>query len=168
MDARRIAAELLCFCSSGLVSASLWLSVARQVQASAAGRLRPTVAVSGRSTLACVDAVQLLLQAKPARLQRGFAFGLNLEGMLGMRTDCVDSVGQTAGCLDVVVLDQNAVAEIKDMIMRTADSHRVFLQHSEAWPSFAGIGDSSGVRAERHHVLTVVCGVEWTGWTGCL
>ena len=40
----------------------------------------------------------------------------------------------------MVVLDENTVVQIKDMVVCTAHSHGIFLNHAYSRPALAGVG----------------------------
>ena len=57
-----------------------------------------------------------------------------------------------AGRLDVVVLDQDAVAQVENVIVRATDANRILLQHPEARPALARVGDAHVGALDHVHI----------------
>ena len=73
-------------------------------------------------------------------LIEGLAFNLDVERVLRAGAQYLHGLGNTTREFDVVVFNEDAVAEIEDMVVRAADPHGVFLHHAQTGPTLACIG----------------------------
>ena len=78
---------------------------------------------------------------------------LQLEALLlEILVATVDGIGDAAGEVDMVVLEQDHVEESDAVVTATADLHGLLLEHTHAWGGLAGIEHTGAGALEALHV----------------